>query len=335
MTPTKSLSLLFLCIFIFFNVTAQELKTFAERLGYKKNDKVVILHVDDAGMSYESNQGAIQALTKGVASSCSVMMPCPWVPGFVRFLHENPKIDAGLHLTLNSEWRDYRWLPVSGKPAVPGLVDREGAMWASVEDVVKNASADEVEREIRAQLQRARDMGFEPTHLDSHMGTLFAKPEYLQRYIKMGVEEKIPVMLPAGHATLIQQQVQLSEDAMKQIRMAGEMIWNAGLPVLDDLHNESYTWKPQQEDKVSDRQFSKTATENYKKALASIRPGITMIIMHCTAKSEIFQHISDSGPVRRADLMAMLDPELRNYIKEQGIIITTWRELHEKRKQLQ
>ncbi len=68
--------------------------TYAERLGYPKSARVLILHVDDAGMSFESNEGTISAITKGVANSCSVMMPCPWVPGFVKFLKQNPNIMA-------------------------------------------------------------------------------------------------------------------------------------------------------------------------------------------------------------------------------------------------
>src|SRR5262245_41714056 len=99
--------------------------TYAERLGFPKGAKVVIMHVDDAGMSVYPNNGASDALTKGVATSTSVMMPCPWVPGFIHFLKQHPEVDAGLHLTLTSEWKDYRWPPLSGKTKVPGLVDSE------------------------------------------------------------------------------------------------------------------------------------------------------------------------------------------------------------------
>ena len=82
--------------------------TYAEKLGWKKGDRVLILHIDDAGMSYDSNVGTIKALEEGVANSVSVMMPCPWVPAFVKYLKENPQTDAGLHLTLTSEWQNYR-----------------------------------------------------------------------------------------------------------------------------------------------------------------------------------------------------------------------------------
>ncbi len=117
--------------------------TYAEKLGYPKGAKVVILHVDDAGMSYDSNEGVFKATTQGVANSTSVMMPCPWVPGFVHYLRQHPQLDAGLHLTLTSEWKDYRWGPLAGKDAVPGLVDDEGAMWPTAFALKELTAAEE------------------------------------------------------------------------------------------------------------------------------------------------------------------------------------------------
>ena len=92
----KHFSLLILLLFTHLS----QAQTYASRLGFPADAKVVILHVDDAGMSFDSNLGAIRAMEEGVATSVSVMMPCPWVPGFVRYLKENPNADAGLHLTL-------------------------------------------------------------------------------------------------------------------------------------------------------------------------------------------------------------------------------------------
>jgi len=150
--------LILIGLFTFSGLMAQE-STYAERLGYPKGARVLILHVDDAGMCFDSNRGAENALTKGASTSVSVMMPCPWVPDFVRFLKTNPQIDAGLHLTLTSEWVAYRWGPLAGRSAVPGLVDSTGDLWPEVMDVVNHASADEVEIEMKAQLARARAMG--------------------------------------------------------------------------------------------------------------------------------------------------------------------------------
>lgn len=307
--------------------------TYAERLGYPKGSKVVIVHVDDVGMSFDSNEGAINAMSKGIATSCSVMMPCPWVPAYVHYLKEHPQTDAGLHLTLTSEWDNYRWPPLSGKPKVPGLVDNEGALWPEVPDVIAHASADEVEIEIRAQIERARQMGFEPTHMDSHMGTLFASPAYLQRYVKLAIEYHIPVMFPAGHATIISVQSKLPIVQMQTMKVIGQQLWNAGLPVLDDIFSET-GWNLPNGTSETDENLQKFKTQKYMEAFASIKPGITYLIMHCTQPSEIFKHISASGPQRKGDMLAMMDPALKKYVESEHIILVTWKELSERRKKL-
>jgi chitin disaccharide deacetylase len=313
-------------------VQAQEATTFAEKLGFPKGAKVLILHVDDIGMSWDSNEGALQAINNGVATSVSMMMPCPWIPGFFHYLASHPETDAGLHLTLTSEWKDYRWGPLSGKKTTPGLVDSEGAFWSSVQDVVKNATADEVELEIRAQIDRAKTMNFEPTHLDSHMGTLFASPAFLERYIKIGIEYKIPLMFPAGHNTMIGER--FPPDLKSQFQQTGLLLWNAGLPVLDDLHSASYDFTYPKEQKISDAELQKIATSQYIRTIKALKPGLTMVIMHCSTPSPIFQYITDSGTIRKADLLAMQDPTFKKFLQEENIILTTWRELAKRRKEV-
>jgi hypothetical protein len=318
--------------FILFVTSAQsQEQTYAEKLGFPKGSKVLILHIDDVGMSWDSNQGAIQAMEKGVANSLSIMMPCPWVPGFVHYMKEHPDVDAGLHLTLTSEWKDYRWPPLSGRPAVPGLVDSEGALWRSVDLVAKNASPDEVEKEIREQLKRARDMGFEPTHLDSHMGTLFATPQFIERYLRVGIENKIPVMFPGGHSTMIGKDRAITPEIRTQLKTTGKMLWDSGLPVLDDLHNVSYDFEYPKDKDVSDEALQKLATTQYIKSMEGLKPGLTMVIMHCTDPSEVFQHVGSSGRIRKADMLAMMDPAFKKYLQDEKIILTTWREVKERR----
>lgn len=328
----KSFLLVLSCI-LSSTVFAQD-STYAEKLGFPKGKKVVIFHVDDVGMSLDGNHGAIEAMEKGVATSCSIMMTCPWVPGYFHYLKDHPNTDAGLHLTLTSEWKDYRWGPLSGKPAVPGLVDKEGAMWASVEDVVKNATADEVEKEIRAQVERALQMGFKPTHMDSHMGTLFATPAFIQRYVKVGMEYKIPVMFPGGHNTLVMEQMKSTAADMQTARMVGKALWQAGLPVIDDLHNNSYATHLPDGVKPTSENLRKYKTQFYIDALKSLQPGITYVIMHCIKPTEVFPYISDSGPIREADFLAMTNPELKKFIEKEGIILTTMRELMERREKV-
>lgn len=330
------------------NTIAQNMATYAERLGWKKNDRVVMFHVDDAGMSFESNEGARLALAKQVATSVSVMMPCPWTSDFVNYLNANPGVDAGLHLTHTSEWKNYRWASVSGISATPVLADQQGFLWDNVPDVLSHATADEIDIEIMAQIRKARKMGFNPTHLDTHMGTLWSSPDFLEKYVQTGIREHIPVLLPAGHLTWVEQCLAegplsglkklASPDApaaevLDAIRNQGEKLWQAGLPVVDDIHILSYDWVFPSELKPTDVNLRNFKTEKFKTLLSSLKPGITVILIHCTEAGAHFKTISDSGHTRRADLLAMTDEKLKNFIKETGLITTTWKELQRRRNQ--
>lgn len=289
--------------------------TFAERLGWTATDRVLIVHVDDIGMSHSSNLGGITGVSRGIATSWSVMMPCPWVPEIAHYLKSHPDIDSGLHLTLTAEWREYRWGPLAGKPAVPGLVDEEGCLWHTVEQVAAHASPDEIEREIRAQIERAESMGIPITHIDSHMGTLFARPDYFERFAKVGIEKQIPILAIGGNMSHLSG---ANRQAGEQLRPWAKRIWNAGLPVLDDL----------------DTDF--TSTKSDKSAaliqfLDSLQPGVTELICHASQPSDIFPLITGSSAARGRDLQALTDPKVKQAIKDRGIILTSWKELMRRR----
>ncbi|MCP4641773.1 MAG: ChbG/HpnK family deacetylase [bacterium] len=295
---------------------AQGQPTYAEKLGWPTGTKVVIFHVDDAGMSHDSNEGTIDAIQNGVASSTSIMMPCPWVAEMADHVAADPTIDAGVHLTLTAEWSRYRWEPLQGKPTVPNLVDPEGCLWPSVGDVVSRASVAEVDSEIRAQVQRCFDVGITPTHLDSHMGTLFSHAGYAQAYVDLGIELGIPVLAAAGHLTY----VSINEPGLAGIATSlGEKAWTNGLPVIDDICTS-----------LSSNNLT-TTKANIISFLQTLSPGITEVILHCTRPSENFQYISASGPSREADTLAMLDADVAQAIIDEGIVLTTWRELTQRR----
>ena len=296
--------------------------TYAERLGWPEGSKVVIFHNDDAGLCHDTNLGSIRSLEEGVVTSWSVMMPCPWVPEIAEYLERNPEVCSGLHLTLNSEWNHYRWRPVADASAVPGLIDEDGYMHSSSRDTAQHATADEVETEIRAQIALAERMGLPITHLDTHMGTIYARPDFLERYVQVGIEKNIPVMMPAGHMAFIRMENPEALAAKELILDLAQRLWDAGLPLLDDLHTASYSWKTAEK------------TDLFIDVVRNLEPGVTQIIVHAIEPSPNFDAISTSGDVRAGDLYAMIDPRLREVIEEEGIILTTWRELHERRAQL-
>ena len=274
--------------------------TYGERLGWKAADRILIIHSDDAGMSHASNAGTSEALDYGIVTSVSMMMPCPWVAEFAQYLKENPNTDVGLHLTLTSEYDFYRWRPVAGKPAVPGLADQQGCLWDNNGLAYEHATPDEVETEIRAQIDRAVTMGIQPTHLDSHMGTLFGNPEFAERYVKVGIEKNIPILMAAGFPV-------------------SENVWDAGLPVIDHVHASSYDWK------------TTNKTSHYVEAIRNLKPGITEMIVHCTKPNDVILHINGGRDHLYGDYTALISPEVKKAIEEEGIILTTWRELKERR----
>jgi hypothetical protein len=183
-------------------------------------------------------------------------------------------------------------------------------------------------------LERSRTAGWEPTHFDSHMGTLFASEAFLRKYLQLGMEEKIPVMFPGGHNTMIMKSEAGTFLKKEQTDMIGQMLWNAGLPVLDDLHNVSYGFS-YPKNISNDVELQKVATTHYLNSFKELKPGVTMVIMHCTAPTEVFDKISGSGTTRKADLLAMQSPELKKYLEENKIILTTWRELKQRREKSQ
>ncbi len=293
--------------------------SYAERLGWPADARVVIFHNDDAGMCREANVASIKGFEEGLITSWSVMMPCSWVPEINAYLQEHPEVCSGLHLTLTSEWDKYRWRPVAGPEQVPGLLDPDGYMWGSVRDVVANATPDEVETEMRAQIDLARRMGMPISHLDTHMGTVFGSEDFIQRYVAVGMEEQIPLLMIGGHMTWLRQENEEIEANIDNIRLLAEMVWASGLPVLDDLHTVAYGWR------------TLDKTDLFIDLLRDMKPGLAQIIIHATVQTPNFDEISGSGITRQGDLNAMLDPRLKAFIEEEGIILTSWREMMERR----
>src|ERR1043165_8928514 len=106
---------------------------------------------------------------------------------------ENPKADLGLHLTLTSEWINLRWGPVSSRDRVSSLLDKDGYFYLTETDAAAHADPKQVEMEIMAQIERARALGIQPTHLDSHMGTLYQNKALFEVFLRVARAQKLPV----------------------------------------------------------------------------------------------------------------------------------------------
>jgi predicted glycoside hydrolase/deacetylase ChbG (UPF0249 family) len=167
----------------------QRVTSLAERLGYGPDDRLLIINCDDLGSSHSANLGVYEALRDGVATSATLMVPCPWArDAAARYRGE----DVGVHLTLNAEHELYRWGPIT---QAPSLLDGDGGFPRTRSDVWEHADLDEVKRELRAQVERAILWGFDVSHLDSHMGTLQLKPEFFDVYLELAIDFELPIRL--------------------------------------------------------------------------------------------------------------------------------------------
>src|SRR6202047_680857 len=170
-------------------------QTLPDRLGYPPGTKMIIIHADDLGETHAVNAAAIKALCTGTINSASIMVPCPWFPEIADYAKSHPDLDFGLHLTLTSERVYYRWGPVASKDKVPSLVDANGYFhhdWSATTRI----NPQEVESELRAQIERAYAMGIRPTHLDSHQYRLYDNGKDLfEIVLRLAREYKLPVFL--------------------------------------------------------------------------------------------------------------------------------------------
>jgi chitin disaccharide deacetylase len=164
----------------------------AERLGYAADARLLVVNCDDLGSSHAANVGTYEALRDGIATSATLMVPCPWArEAAARYRGE----DVGVHLTLNAEHDLYRWGPITHAPS---LLDGDGGFPRTIDDVWDHADLDEVRRECRAQIERAIYWGFDVSHLDSHMGTLQMRPEFFDIYLELAVEFGLPLRMASA-----------------------------------------------------------------------------------------------------------------------------------------
>lgn len=294
-----------LLIFTAFTLNAAgQTKTIAERLGYPRDAKLVILHADDLAVAHSEDAASLDALDRGAITSASIMVPCSWLTEVADYAKSHPDADLGLHLTLTSEWKTYRWRPLESKDKVPSLFDPSGYLWPNTPQAVSHLKADEAEREIRAQIERAIAMGIHPTHLDSHMGALFSRPDLYAVYIKVAHEYKLPFL------TFIDQKTRA--DLSSKIS-SNDVVLDSVVIADPSIHPTD--WKT-----------------FYANAIKNLKPGVTEIIVHLAYDDAEMRAVTigydDYGAAwRQRDYDVMTSPEFKKLLEDNHVILIKWKDL--------
>jgi predicted glycoside hydrolase/deacetylase ChbG (UPF0249 family) len=253
-----------------------------QRLGFAAGDRVAIIHCDDIGMCHAANQGAFEALARGPATCGSVMVPCPWFGEAAALARERQGVDLGVHLTLNCEYRGYRWGPVLGAAAVPSLVEADGGFPLATRDVAARAREDEVERELRAQIERALAAGIDVTHLDAHMGAALM-PRFVGIYARLGVEFRLPVFAVSADPTAL---ARLGPEDAARYDAALAALAAAGIPLLDAYDANSLHFAPGQ------------GEAHNRERLHQLAPGVSYLICHPAQAGEELSAITADAHMR-------------------------------------
>jgi predicted glycoside hydrolase/deacetylase ChbG (UPF0249 family) len=286
------------------NAVAQE-KSVAERLGYPRDAKLLIVHADDLGMAHSVNVATMKALETGLVNSGSIMVPCPWLSEIAAYARANPQADLGLHLTLTSEWTSLRWGPVSSKDRVSSLLDKDGYFYLTETDAAAKADPKQVEMEITAQIERARALGIQPTHLDSHMGTLYQNKALFDVFLRVARSQKLPVRVAKNWFT--------RADFLPEILKPEDVYIDRVLDINPGVEPQDWA-------------------RFYSEALSKLEPGVTEVVIHLAYDDAEMQGATSNHPNwgaawRQRDFEFFTSAAFRKVLQDNQIKLITYREL--------
>ena len=275
----------------------------ARALGFDPAAKAVVVHQDDVGMCHGANIAFAELAGHGFVTCGSVMVPCPWFRELADMAFARPELDVGVHLTLNSEWRQYRWRPLTGASQASGLVDRDGYMWPKVQLVRRHAAPEAVEAELRAQVDAALAAGINVTHLDAHWGAAVA-PEFVEIYYRLGRDYDVPVTSTRSFGT---------KGGIHREMVPDEPARNG--PAMFDVFHET-PWIDQSE-----------IAPAYRNILNSIEPGLTFLAMHCNAPGDIEAIDPERAHCRTGEYAMVKDPWFLSFVGTLDLKLVGFREI--------
>jgi predicted glycoside hydrolase/deacetylase ChbG (UPF0249 family) len=268
----------------------------AERLGYGPEDRLLIVNCDDLGSSHSANVATFRSMVYGVATSATLMVPCPWAREAARMFNG---LSIGVHLTLTCEYRGYRWRGLTNGTT---LHDDEGFFPTTTKVALQRVEAADAHAECRAQVETALSWGVDVTHLDTHMNVVQARTDLYEIYLDLAAEFRLPVRMFSREST------------EKQGFQARERAEARGL-----LFNEHivYPW-PRRTRNV------------FFEEIPTLPPGVTEIFAHPVLDGEELRaYDTENADIRAHDAGCLTDPTVSDVLDQHNIKRISFRELRE------
>ena len=292
-------------------------------------DKYLIINADDFGMCHAHNIATFELLQKGAITSSTIMACCPWAYEAAMFAKSNPQFAIGAHLTNTSEWGIYRWPPVTGAQS---LKDEAGFMFHNCNQFVEKADAEDAKRELIAQIERLRSWGFEPSHVDNHMGSMYGihngRFELLETVIEIAARYGLPFRFPMKFSSAQYGNGMFGiQIPVEQIGAAvGGFAQKAGqLGVAMPDYLVPGDWNGPQKDSF----------ENYREYICELyrtfEPGVTETYIHPAVECDELKAITGNWQRRVWEYELFRDPKTRQHIDSLGIKLINYRDLKKMR----
>ena len=321
--------ILFLSIFYSININSQ-IDNIAERLGYDKNAKLLIIHADDIGIAHSINIASFDAYKNNAINSGAAMIPSPWIKEVAEFHKKHPKYDIGIHLTLTAEWKNYKWGGISSSNEIPSLLNEYNEFYDNTNDVDINANPEEVRKELQAQIDYARSLGINPSHIDSHMGAIAVNKDLWRVYIEVGHKNKLVSMATKSRVF---------------------NLFDEDFPVPDYIVpvNDIYMLYPEADrtsiENAAGEDIANTLIVNdvykyddffnlYSSKVKSLTPGLNVFLLHLGYDNEELKAVTVDHPEygslwRQLDYDVFNSDDFKKVLKNNDIKLVTWGEIRD------
>ena len=286
-----------------------------EELGFCTNDRLFIINADDLGIAHSTNQAIFELFQKNSITSASIMIPCPEAKEAVKLCKQNNSANVGIHLTLTSVGNQF-YKPVYQERILNSLITKQGFFPHDVLEIEQNADPEEVRIELDAQIQTAISLGIDPTHLDSHAGSIMGLNhgrDFLEIVFDLCEKFELPFNLPLR----ILEQPFFSSSQKELFAKRIESAKRRGILLIDDLSGLSFH--------LHDGEEYEDMKQELMYKITNLKPGITQIVTHPSIVTEELKALTPHYMKREMEFNLFSDPEIKELIEYENIKLVSWK----------